>query len=289
MGKRVCRELMVGVFGIGWILAGVSFGDGTGVTFFGWSDQHVTVRGDASHLVPAVEAMNGMEGTAFPADIGGKVGRPAFVFGCGDITEWPTAAARNAYEQVATKGLKIRSYDMVGNHDEGGKSPSMTIKNWIVMRHGQLSYTFEEGGVRFLAVYSAYDESLDNPAQAIAPEALEYIRRELKQVPKDQPVVIALHLCLDAITNRDELVKALGDANVVMVLGGHYHKATVGEYGGYRFVQLPSPSTTTEFTVIRISGDRLVAIPYDFKNKRWSEDPRVRLDVAIRGPQRVGK
>jgi hypothetical protein len=240
-------------------------------------------------LVPAVEAMNAMEGTAYPEGIGGKVERPGFVFGCGDITEWPTAAARDAYEQDATKGLKIHSYDLVGNHDEGGKSPSMTIKNWILARHGSLSYSFEEGGVRFLAVYSAYDESLNNPAQAVAPEALEYIRRELKQVPKGQPVVIALHLCLDAITNRDELVKALGDANVVMILGGHYHKATVGEYGGYRFVQLPSPSTTTQFTVIRISADRLVAIPYDYKNKRWSEDSRVKLDVAIRGPQRGGK
>jgi hypothetical protein len=242
---RIYRTLIVGVLGLGWVLAGVSLGGGTGVTFLGWSDQHVTTAGEASHMLPAVDAMNAVEGTAYPQDVGGKVDRPAFVFGCGDITEWPTQAARDAYERVVTQRLKLRSYDLVGNHDEGGKSPSATIKNWIIARHGGMSYTFEQGGVRFLAVYAAYDESLNNPAQAIAGEALEYIRRELKQVPKDQPVVIALHQCLDSITNRDELVKAMGEANVVMVLGGHYHKATVGDYGGFRFVQLPSPSTTT--------------------------------------------
>lgn len=281
MGTRTPRALAIGLACLLTLLSQAASASDAGITFLGWSDQHVTTSGDASHLVPAVDAMNAIPGTPYPREIGGKVEQPAFVFGCGDITEWPTTAARDAYERVATKALKFPSYDLVGNHDEGGKSPSMTIKNWILARHGSLSYTFEKGGIRFLAVYSAYDETLDNPAQPIAPAALEYIRRELKGIPKDQPVVIALHLCLDAITNRDELIKSLGDANVLMILGGHYHKATLGEYAGHRFVQLPSPSTTTQFTVIRITADRLLALPYDFKAKRWLDDPRLKLDISL--------
>lgn len=257
-----------------------------GLTFLGWSDQHVTPAGDGAHLVPAIEAMNKIAGTDYPLAIGGKVAAPAFVFGCGDITEWPTNAAKDAYNQAITKRLKIPAYDIVGNHDEGGKSPSPTIKNWIIARHGALRYAFDKGGVHFLAVYAEYDESLDNPAQPISPQALEFIRTDLAKLAKGQPVIVALHLCLDSITNRDELVKSFGDANILMVLGGHYHKATVGEHRGFRFVQLPSPQSTTQFTVIRITSDRLLAIPFDHKAGRWIDDPKVRLDTPIKGPAR---
>jgi len=259
-----------------------------GLTFFGWSDQHVQTDGKADHLVPAIDAMNTMAtaGMAYPERIGGKVAPPAFVLGCGDITEWPTHAALDAYKEAVTMRLKIPTYDIVGNHDEGGKSPNDTVKNWIIARHGALRYTFERGGVHFAAVFARYDETLENPAQPIAKAALDFIRQDLARVPKGRPVVVALHLCLDAITNRDEVVAAFGDANVILVLGGHYHKATVGEYKGFRFVQLPSPFSTTQFTVIRVAPDRLVAVPYDYKAKRWVEDPALVLDVSIRGPAR---
>jgi len=263
--------------------------DEPGLTFLGWSDQHVTVGGDASHLVPAIGAMNAIEGTAYPAGIGGKVERPAFVFGCGDITEWPTNAAKGAYNQAITKQLKIPAYDMAGNHDEGGKSPSQTLTQWIIARHGALSYTFEKGGVHFIAAFSKYNEELNNPAQAINQDAIAFIREQLAKVPKGQPAVVALHQCLDSITNRDELVGAFGGANVIMVLGGHYHKHVISEYRGYHFVELPSPASTTQISVIRIRADRLVASAYDYKSKAWNDDAGAKLDVAIKGPTAAGQ
>jgi hypothetical protein len=33
-------------------------GNTNALTFFGWSDQHVTTDGDGTHLVPAIDAMN---------------------------------------------------------------------------------------------------------------------------------------------------------------------------------------------------------------------------------------
>ena len=59
------------------------------LTIFGWSDQHVQTDGDGSHLVPAIDAMNKLPQTDYPAGIGGKVAEPNFVIGLGDITEWP--------------------------------------------------------------------------------------------------------------------------------------------------------------------------------------------------------
>lgn len=253
------------------------------LTFFGWSDQHVAVNGDGSHLVPAIDAMNRLPGTAYPEKIGGKVAEPAFVFGCGDITEWPTNAAKKTYEDLITRRLKFPAFDLVGNHDEGGKSPSETIKKWIIARHGGLSYTFDRGGVHFTAVFSKYDDNLNSPAQAVSREALEFIAQDLKKLDRRTPAIVALHLCFEAITNRDELVKSFGDANVILVLGGHYHKAQVDRYRDIPFVQLPSPAPNgqQQVTVIRVTGDRAIALPYSYANQRWSENPREILDQQI--------
>jgi predicted phosphodiesterase len=230
--------------------------------------------------------MNKIPGTAYPAGIGGKVEEPNFVMGLGDITEWPTLAARDTYEQLITRRLRFRSYDVAGNHDSGGLTPSPTIHDWLIKRHGALSYTFDKKGVHFIAPCSKYDESLNNPAQPISQEALEYLRRDLAKVPKGTPVVVATHLCFDAITNRDEFIDAFGDANVVLVLGGHYHKAAVNKYRGVNFVQLPSPApgSPSEITVIRIDSERLVAVPFDYEKGQWCTDPKKILDAPIKGP-----
>jgi len=268
------------VAGIG---AGGSWAAEPELTFFGWSDQHVQTGGNGSHLIGAIDAMNALPGTKYPANIGGTVARPAFVLGCGDITEWPTHAAKTTYEELVIKRLKFPSFDLVGNHDEGGKVPNETIKRWVIARHGGLSYTFDRGGVHFVALFSKYDENLNSPAQPIHKDALAFLREDLAKLAKGKPVIVAMHLCYDAITNRDDLVAALEGANVLAVLGGHYHQATVHRYRGIPFVQLPSPwrNGPGQFTVIRITPERLVAIPYDYRQKKWSEKPSSILDAPL--------
>jgi hypothetical protein len=256
------------------------------LTFFGWSDQHIQADGNGEHLIPAIDAMNALPGRAYPDAVGGTVEKPAFVFGLGDISEWPSRAAIDTYEQLITKRLKFPSYEIAGNHDLGGLSPSDTVLKWLIQRHGALRYTFEKSGVCFIGLFSEYDEKLNNPAQPITKPALDYLRQALAKVPKGKPVVVATHLCFDAITNRDEFVDAFGDANVILVLGGHYHKATVNEYRGFHFVQLPSPEpkSSREVTVIRITSDRLIAIPFNYRDNKWVSDGRKVLNVAIKGP-----
>ncbi|MFO7901592.1 MAG: metallophosphoesterase family protein [Planctomycetota bacterium] len=257
------------------------------LTFFGWSDQHVETNGDAEHLAPAIEAMNSLPGTAYPENIKGQVAVPAFVFGCGDITEWPTHAAMETYDHLITERLKFPSYDILGNHDEGGKVPSDTMKKWLISRHGALRYTFEHAGVHFLAMFSKYDESLDNPAQPLTQESLNWLRAKLANLDAGTPVIVATHLCFDALTNRDALVDAIGDANVIAILGGHYHKAKVDHYGGQHFVQLPSPApgSPPEFTVVRITSERIVGVPYNYEQDKWAEEKHKRLNTSIRWPR----
>tara|TARA_Y100000588_G_scaffold59644_1_gene58580 strand:- start:26662 stop:27579 length:918 start_codon:yes stop_codon:yes gene_type:complete len=259
------------------------------LTFFGWSDQHVKTDGNVSRLMPFVEAMNVMPGASYPASVGGTVHEPSFVIGAGDVTEWPTNAAMRAYDGVLTNQLKWKAYDVLGNHDDGGRAFSPTMLNWSKKRHGGLSYVFEAKGVKFIALWSKFDPR-GKPFQPLTKEALDYLRQQLVKTPEGQPVVLFTHLCHDAMTNRDALVEAVGKANVILVLGGHYHYSSVNKYRGLTFVQLPSPkSKFTEFTVLRITSDRLLAMPYDFVKKEWVKGARKVLNVAIRGPKKTTK
>ena len=278
-------------FAVCVLFPSLAFADENVLTFFGWSDQHVKADGDGAHLIGAIDAMNKLPGRAYPAQITGKIDEPNFVMGLGDISEWPSGAARDTYEGLITKRLRFRTFDVAGNHDSGGLSPSPAIHDWIIKRHGALSYTFDKKGVHFVALYSKYDESLNNPAQPIAQDALVYLRKDLAKVPAGNPIVVATHLCFDAITNRDEFVDAFGNANVILVLAGHYHKATVSKYRDVNFVQLPSPAPDSagEVTVIRIEADRLVAVPFDYEKGQWCADPKRILDVKIKGPREKGQ
>ncbi len=263
------------------LLLATSLATRADLTFFGWSDQHVQTNGDGKHLEAAIEAMNALPGRAYPASIGGKVAKPDFVLGLGDITEWPTRAARDTYQRLTTQQLKVPTFDILGNHDSGGLEPNDTMAKWLIARHGSLSYTFVRGGIRFVMVHSEFDAK-GEPAQPITPAALQYIRAELAKAPK-QPTVVGMHLCLDSITNREALADALGAGNVILVLGGHYHKANVMTYRGIPFVQLPSPEPRSEreVTVLRIGADRVVAIPFDYRAGQWVTDTHKMLDVKL--------
>ena len=257
------------------------------LTFFGWSDQHVKTDGNVSRLLPFVAAMNQMPGTPYPEKIAGNVAEPAFLIGAGDVTEWPTHAAMRGYENLLKNNLKWKAYDVLGNHDDGGRAFSPTMLDWSKRRHGGLSYVFEAFGVKFIALWSKFDPR-GKPFQPLTKEALNYLREQLAKTADGQPVVLFTHLCHDAMTNRDELVDVVDDANVVLVLGGHYHYSSVNKYRGLNFVQLPSPkSKFTEFTVFRITSDRLLAMPYDFVKKQWVSGSRKSLDFAIRFPAKV--
>ncbi len=308
------------------------------VTFLVWSDQHVKVDGNCAHLDAAVEAMNALAGREYPPDVGGRVAAPALVLGCGDCTDWPTPAATRAYADMVTRRLKLPSFDIMGNHDEGddpadrsalrrstllaaalagtavgalayrmaggwhrlqrtairvpvafvlGLAAGVAIavvftpddggmRKWIVSRHGATSYSFDRGGLHFVAVFSEY-----NARQRITPEALAFIRRDLAGVPKGMPVVLAMHYCLEAISNKDELIESFGDANVVLALGGHYHIGSLKTYRGVPFIQVPSPTARSQFVVVRIADGRHAVAAYDYGLKDWSQSPVGFLNVSL--------
>lgn len=244
-------------------------------TFFAWSDQHVGADGDAQHLLPALQAMRGLPGTAWPPEIDSAVDRPLFIFSAGDCTDWPTRKAAHSYAR-AVSWLEVPHLEVLGNHDEGDGSTANPMRQRILARHGGLSYRFDCAGVTFLNLFSPYDDS-----QHLTGESLAWLRAELAKLEPGRPVIVATHLSLAAIRNPDDLVDAFGAANVILILGGHLHRTRVMEHRGHRFLQLPSPKATHEVVVIRIDAERLLALPYDYRRKAWNEDPARRIDVSL--------
>ena len=178
MRRRIFLKLTI----LSCLLVATFATEAAALTFFGWSDQHTKTSGDTSSLYPFVDAMNTMAGTAWPKSVGGKVDKPSFVIGAGDITEWPTNAAMKGYDALLKNRLKFAAYDVLGNHDDGGRAYSPTMINWLKKKHGGLSYTFEKAGVLFIGLWSKFDPK-GKPAQPLTNEALTYLKEQLAKMP----------------------------------------------------------------------------------------------------------
>ncbi len=248
-----------------------------GVTFFGWSDLHIPANGNTARIKSTINAMNQLPGTSYPAGMSGTVAQPSFVFNCGDVTLNGAPAAIEIYEKLITDHLQFPSYEIAGNHDQVTEA----VNDWITKRHGAASYSFNAGGIHFVALYSHFKMG-DGHEQPISKEALNELSARIADVPDGAPVVVATHLSHLTATNLDELVNAFGDANIVLWMGGHAHKSATRVYKGFNFLQLPSPtSRDAEFMVIRITPNQLTVIPWDYRLRTWSEDPSRILNVDL--------
>lgn len=255
--------------------------DAVDLTFLGWADQHVATDGNVDHCAAQIAALNSMAGRAWPSEIGGSIATPAFIIGGGDMTEWPSWSAKEGYNDIVKNQLNYQTYDVMGNHDFGGFSPSNTMINWFVTRYnppdyaakGELSYSFDYDGVHFSMLDSFFDDAKEeNPwEQPITQQAIDWLKADLSDVNATTPVIIVTHLCHDAITNKNEFVSAFKDKNVVLVLGGHYETPTLQEYAGYTFVQMPGPRNEDYQAVsaFHITNDRVTAAVWDVDTGVW--------------------
>lgn len=254
----------------------------TGVTFFGWSDQHVLPDGDYSHCMTSVEAMKTLTGTAYPDAIGGAVEQPSFAISAGDLTEWPSHAATEGYRKL-TELLPWPSHEIAGNHDDGGDVPSDTLLDLVREKHGGLDYEFDAGGVHFVCLFTTLERGATSPEGPVFEPTLVWLRGNLARVPEDRPVIVVMHHCADSLTNKDEVLDAMSGHNVLAVLGGHYHKAAMQVLGAIPFYELPSPkSDRPGVTVVRVTTDRLSICTWDCTQGKWLDKPS--YHEAVRGP-----
>ncbi|VGO19077.1 amidohydrolase family protein [Pontiella sulfatireligans] len=250
---------------------------GSEITFFGWSDTHIPADGNIQRIEPTIIAMNQLPGTAFPAGMEGFVKTPSFVFNCGDITVNGAQASMDSYEKLIDQQLKYPSYEIGGNHDQ----VTDIVSDWIIGKHGAESYSFNNGGIYFIAVSAPFTIGAGHK-QPIPQSALDEISARIAAIPDGAPIVVATHLSHQMATNLDEVIGAFGDANVVLWMGGHGHQSSTRVYKGIHCVQLPSPaSRDAEFMVIRITPDQLTINTRDYRKNAWATDASRKLDIAL--------
>ncbi len=142
----------------------------------------------------------------------------AFVVITGDITELGTDRELRVAKQILDS-LKVPYYIMPGNHDTG----------WS--ESGGLSYTrtfgydkfhFVHNGIHFLGCPSGpYVRMSDGH---VPRDAMNWMKKELKKIKKDEPVVFLNHYPLDnGLDNWYEVIDLLKTKNTILALCGHGH------------------------------------------------------------------
>ena len=129
-------------------------------------------------------------------------------------------------EVMATVGIPW--YNVHGNHDMNFLATDDQYADETFERvYGPACYSFEWGPVHFINIDNVYffndEENKPRYASAVGERQLTFIRNDLAFVPKDQLVVISLHIPLTEMRDVKELMNLLGDRPYTLSLSAHTH------------------------------------------------------------------
>lgn len=132
----------------------------------------------------------------------------------------------------ATKHLGRCVYGVVGNHDINFLSESVECEAETFKKvFGPDYYSFDEGEAHFVVLndisYHGWQKESKKRGYyhgAIDSMQLEWLRNDLALVPKDKRVVLAMHIPLTDLKNKDEVYALLKDRKHLLALSGHKHK-----------------------------------------------------------------
>ena len=168
-----------------------------------------------------VDTLNRLPGTELPAALGGgSVPAPSGVLHVGDVidtgdkagpvheamqrTEW--AAYEKQFGLTGTEGrLKFPVFELPGNHDSPhgrGHAVEQMIarqrarKNLKAVSPNGLHASWDWGGVHFasLGLIVGTDQSVERKRRYAASDSLAFLREDLANTPKDQPLVLLHHV-----------------------------------------------------------------------------------------------
>lgn len=153
--------------------------------------------------------------------------QPEFVVFTGDLThatdDPDERRTRMRQFQEIVGDLKVpRRYFMPGEHDAALDRGAAFIELF-----GPTHYTFEHGGVHFIAI-----DNVSDPGASVGDQQIEWLVAELARLPKDAPIVVLTHRPLfDLVPKWDwatrdgnKVIAALLPYQHVTVFYGHIHQ-----------------------------------------------------------------
>jgi len=263
---------------------------GTDVTFLAISDTHfgygypdlaklsadprTAPMGLERENLVLVSAMNTIEGKAYPAELGGFVGRPRGVLAAGDLTEWgrPEEWRRwvTVFGKTGTEGaLELPIFEAVGNHD---KVPGPWLEDEVAKRHGGRHYSWNWDDLHVVSLGDGPDDA-----------GLLWLERDLDKLEADVPIVLYFHFPLDGEnstdnwfglgTYRERLAKRLVGRNVIGIFHGHNHAWGTYLWHGIDVYDLGAVKDGPHiFTIVHVKDTtmQLATYNYDSRSFAWS-------------------
>ncbi|RYG35610.1 metallophosphoesterase [bacterium] len=139
---------------------------------------------------------------------------------------------------IGTVGLPW--YNTVGNHDMNYDAPDDSTSTETFQRtFGPTYYAFNYGRVHFIVLDDViwHGAAVKGYHGEITREQLDFVKNDLAHVPKDRLVVIAMHIPLPDVKNREELYRLIEDRPHTFSLSAHTHVQAhyfLGERDGWR-------------------------------------------------------
>jgi 3',5'-cyclic AMP phosphodiesterase CpdA len=162
-------------------------------------------------------------------------GQVEFCLGLGDLADKGRAESIAAVARLAADA-GLRFHATPGNHDNDLEESTAIFDRVLP---GQLNYTFEHRGWRFVAIDTT--EGKHWGKTRVAPATLAWLDAELPRLDPLAPTVLFTHFPLANSTplcplNAEEVLVRFKDINLRLVLGGHHHGRTEVGRGAYTLV-----------------------------------------------------
>ena len=247
------------------------------ITFYLWADTHFGYDqsfGPADFRWDIIRQMSKLSGWPYPEEVGGCVDAPAFVMHCGDMLD---AEKDGAYELAVYRyflaDLHIPHYETLGNHDT-----SKAFSGYFRDKYGGNSYSFDMNGIHFISLGGQYNAQ---EVGTIPDSQIRFLGKDIKALDADTPIVLFTHSRLDRVTNGAHVVRLLKQKRPILVASGHLHRPSPFLVQGILGIDIGHcrnhPNDLEwgrSFTVVRIKGNTLTAVPWRWDLKDWEKGQR---------------
>lgn len=145
----------------------------------------------------------------------------------GDIVFDDLSVFRPHNQAIALIGIPW--YNVLGNHDINLDAPSDVLSDETFESfYGPNYYSFDYGPVHFLALddvewQGATESKPGFYKGGLGKEQMEFIRNDLALIPKDQLVVLMMHIPLVDVEDRQELYRIIEERSFTLSMSAHTH------------------------------------------------------------------
>ena len=165
----------------------------------------------------------------------------AFGVTLGDIVFDDLSVMEPHNQAVALIGIPW--YNVIGNHDlnQDAKTDQQSDETFERI-YGPAYYSFDYGPTHFMVLddvqwHGPTDGKKGGYQGGFGEKQMEFIRNDLALIPKDQLVVLMMHIPLDGVRDREELSRLLEQRPATVSLSAHTHYMEhryLGEENGWK-------------------------------------------------------